>query len=192
MGTITIKKYQNKNEKLPKCYKKWYGKVLHRGTMGTDELANHIMKHGSVYTDDVVLGVTRKLMHCIAEQLAEGYKVKLDGIGTLYLGATSTGTDTAEDFDIVKNITRIGVKFLADQSKNSLYTARVMRQSNKLTTKVGIEDGSAENNENSGSLTPSTSPEGEGEDNQGSGTGSVTPTNGGDNGGDNSGGGKED
>ena len=74
MGTITIKKYQNTNEKLTKCYGKWYGKVLHRGTMGTDELANHIMKHGSVYTDDVVLGVTRKLMHCIAEQLAEGYK----------------------------------------------------------------------------------------------------------------------
>ena len=51
MGTITIKRYQNKNEKLPKCYKKWYGKVVHRGTMSTDELANHIMKHGSVYTD---------------------------------------------------------------------------------------------------------------------------------------------
>ena len=49
MGTITIKKYQNKNEKLPKCYKKWYGKVVHRGTMSTDELANHIMKHGSVH-----------------------------------------------------------------------------------------------------------------------------------------------
>ena len=97
----------------------------------------------------------------------------------------------------MKNITRIGVKFLADQSKNSLYTARVMRQSNKLTTKVGIEDGSTENDENSGSLTPSTSPEGEEGDNQGGGTGSVTPTNGGDNsggdnGGDNSGGGKED
>ena len=141
MGTITIKKYQNTNEKLPKCYKKWYGKVLHRGTMGTDELANHIMKHGSVYTDDVVLGVTRKLMHCIAEQLAEGYKVKLDGIGTLYLGASSTGADSSEDFDISKNITRIGVKFLADQSKNSIYTARVMRQSNTLTTKIGLEGG---------------------------------------------------
>ena len=59
MGTITIKRYQNINEKMPKCYKKWYGKVVHRGTMSTDELANHIMKHGSVYTDDVVLGVTR-------------------------------------------------------------------------------------------------------------------------------------
>ena len=137
MGTITIKRYQNKNEKLPKCYKKWYGKVVHRGTMSTDELANHIMKHGSVYTDDVVLGVTRKLMHCIAELLAEGYKVKLDGIGTLYLGASSTGVDEPEDFDVSRCITRIGVKFLADQSKNSIYTARVMRQSSTLTTKIG-------------------------------------------------------
>ncbi|MBQ7663047.1 MAG: hypothetical protein IJS48_06720, partial [Prevotella sp.] len=46
-----------------------------------------------------------------------------------------------EDFDISKNITRIGVKFLADQSKNSIYTARVMRQSNTLTTKIGLEGG---------------------------------------------------
>ena len=137
MGTITIKKYQNTNEKLTKCYGKWYGKVLHRGTMGTDELANHIMKHGSVYTDDVVLGVTRKLMHCIAELLTEGYKVKLDGIGTLYLAATSTGSDTYEDFEISKNITRIGVKFTADQSNDSLYTARMMRKNTNLTTKIG-------------------------------------------------------
>ena len=136
MGTITIKKYQNTNEKLTKCYGKWYGKVLHRGTMGTDELANHIMKHGSVYTDDVVLGVTRKLMHCIAEQLAEGYKVKLDGIGTLYLGASSTGADSSEDFDISKNITRIGVKFLADQSKNSIYTARVVSRADIWSTEA--------------------------------------------------------
>ena len=137
MGTITIKRYQNTNEKLPKCYKKWYGKVVHRGTMGTDELANHIMKHGSVYTDDVVLGVTRKLMHCIAEQLAEGYKVKLDGIGTLYLGASSTGVDYPEDFDISSNITRIGVKFLADQSHDSIFTAKMMKQNTSLTTKIG-------------------------------------------------------
>ena len=105
--------------------------------MSTDELANHIMKHGSVYTDDVVLGVTRKLMHCIAEQLAEGYKVKLDGIGTLYLGASSTGVDSPEEFDISRCITRIGVKFLADQSKNSIFTAKMMKQNTSLTTKIG-------------------------------------------------------
>ena len=79
--------------------------------------------------------------------------MKLDGIGTLYLGASSTGADSSEDFDISKNITRIGVKFLADQSKNSIYTARVMRQSNTLTTKIGLEgghlvDGSGSGNNN--------------------------------------------
>ena len=141
MGTITIKRYQNINEKMPKCYKKWYGKVVHRGTMSTDDLANHIMKHGSVYTDDVVRGVTRKLMHCIAEQLAEGYKVKLDGIGTLYLGVSSTGVDYPEDFDISRNLTRIGVKLLADQSHDSIFTAKMMKQNTSLTTKFGLEGG---------------------------------------------------
>ena len=136
MGTIYIKKYQNTNEQMTKCYRKWYGRIVHRETLGTDELAEHIMKHGTVYTDDVVLGLTRKLMHCIAEQLAEGYKVKLDGIGTLYLAATSTGVSSPEDFDASTNITGIRVKFLADQSNSSLYKSREMMKNVKLSTKL--------------------------------------------------------
>ena len=41
------------------------------------------MKHGSVYTEDVVIGVITKMKNCIQEMLADGHKVKLDGIGTL-------------------------------------------------------------------------------------------------------------
>ena len=144
MGTIYIKKYQNTNEQMPKCYRKWYGRIVHRETLGTEELAEHIMKHGTVYTDDVVLGLTRKLMHCIAEQLAEGYKVKLDGIGTLYLVAHSTGVESPEDFDASKNIKKIQVKFLPDQSNSSLYKTSNMAKSLKISTNLKpyqVDDG---------------------------------------------------
>ena len=134
MGTITIKKYQNTNEKLPKCYKKWYGKVVHRGTMSTDDLANHIMKHGSVYTEDVVIGVITKLKTCMQEMLADGYKVKLDGIGTLYPVLSSKGVDNAKDFSANEAVTRLGISFLADQSKKSVYKASAMRQGATLST----------------------------------------------------------
>jgi predicted histone-like DNA-binding protein len=134
MGKLLIKKYQNNNENLPKCYKKWYGRLIHRGTLGTAELAEHIMKHGTVYTDDVVMGVTRKLMHCIAEQLADGYKVKLDGIGTLYLAISCIGADSAEEFDTSKNVKGMRVQFLADQSNSSIYKGSEVRKMVKLST----------------------------------------------------------
>ena len=137
MGTIIIKKYQCQNEKLPKCYKKWYGKVMHRGTLDINDVAKHMMGHGTIFTDDVVIGVTRKLMHCIAEMITDGYKVKLDGIGTLYLAATSVGVDHPDEFDNERHIKRIGVKFLADQSHDSIFTARMMKQNTSLTTKIG-------------------------------------------------------
>ena len=128
-----IKKYQNNNENLPKCYKKWYGRLIHRGTLGTSELAEHIMKHGTVYTDDVVMGVTRKLMHCIAEQLADGYKVKLDGIGTLYLACKSLGVDDPDDYTASKHITSLHVRFLGDQSNGSLYSKQGLKRC-RMTT----------------------------------------------------------
>jgi hypothetical protein len=61
MGKLFIKKYQNNNPKNRTAYGKTYGRVGHIDTIDTDGLARHIMEHGSVYTDDVVLGVTRKL-----------------------------------------------------------------------------------------------------------------------------------
>jgi hypothetical protein len=56
---IFIRTIQNKNRKNAKAYGKWYGKVVHIGRVNTEQLAEHIMEHGSVYTDDVVIGITR-------------------------------------------------------------------------------------------------------------------------------------
>ena len=126
MGTIQIKKYERTvtigkgNEQRQKV-QKTYGKIIYRGTLSLNDMAEHIMKHGSVYTEDVVIGVITKLKNCIQEMLADGYKVKLDGIGTLYPVLTSEGVDNAKDFSAQENITRLGVAFLADQSKKSVY-----------------------------------------------------------------------
>ena len=75
--------------------KKTYGKIIYRGTMRLTDMAEHIMKHGSIYTEDVVIGVITKLKSCMQEMLADGYKVKLDGIGTLYPVLTSKGVADA-------------------------------------------------------------------------------------------------
>ena len=199
MGTIQIKKVEKKvvtgkvGENRQKVTKT-YGKIIYRGTLGLNEMAEHIMKHGTVYTEDVVIGVITKLKNCIQEMLADGYKVKLDGIGTLYPVTTSSGVTDAKDFNAQENITRVGVAFLADQSKKSLYKASAMKQGTTLSTKLYSElTGEDENSltpdpsptgQGDNSLTPDPSPTGEGSGNTGGSTGGESNGGGFESGGD--------
>ena len=141
MGTIQIKKIEKtvttgKMGQERQKVKKTYGKIIYRGTLSLNDMAEHIMKHGTVYTEDVVIGVITKLKNCMQEMLADGYKVKLDGIGTLYPVTTSEGVADAKDYNAQENITRVGISFLADQSKRSLYKASAMKLGTTLSTKL--------------------------------------------------------
>ena len=133
--TVQVKDADNTRKKVQKTY----GKIIYRKTLTLDDMAEHIMKHGSVYTEDVVIGVITKMKSCIQEMLADGHKVKLDGIGTLYPTLTSAGVDNAKDFSATENVTRIGIAFLADQSRKSMYKARSMREAVNLSTSVYSE-----------------------------------------------------
>ena len=143
--TVTIGKQGEERQKVQKTY----GKIIYSGTLKLTDMAEHIVKHGSVYTEDVVIGVITKLKNCMQEMLADGYKVKLDGIGTLYPVLTSQGVADAKDFSAQENVTRLGVAFLADQSKKSAYKASAMKNGTTLSTKLyseltGEEDGTTE------------------------------------------------
>ncbi len=180
MGTIQIKKVEKKvvtgkvGEDRQKV-KKTYGKIIYRGTLSPADMAEHIMKHGTMYTEDVVLGVITKLKSCMQEMLADGYKVKLDGIGTLYPVLTSSGVADAKDFSAQENITRVGILFLADQSKKSQYKASAMKQGTILSTKLYSELTGEDENPSAGSGQASGSGSGSGEGSgSGSGTGSIT------------------
>ena len=148
--TVQVKDANNTRKKVQKTY----GKIIYRKTLTLDDMAEHIMKHGSVYTEDVVIGVITKLKSCMQEMLADGHKVKLDGIGTLYPTLTSAGVDNAKDFSATENVTRIGIAFLADQSKKSAYKASAMRQGATLSTQLYSErtgeDGATESGNNGG------------------------------------------
>jgi hypothetical protein len=52
---------------------------------------------------------------------------------------TSEGVDDAKDFSAQENITRVGVAFLADQGKKSVYKASAMRQDTTLSTSLYSE-----------------------------------------------------
>ena len=142
--TVQVKDADNTRKKVQKTY----GKIIYRKTLTLDDMAEHIMKHGSVYTEDVVIGVITKMKNCMQEMLADGHKVKLDGIGTLYPTLTSAGVDNAKDFSATENVTRIGIAFLADQSRKSMYKARSMREAVNLSTSVYSELTGEDNTEN--------------------------------------------
>ena len=144
MGTIQIKKIEKtvttgKIGQERQKVKKTYGKIIYRGTLSLGDMAEHIMKHGTVYTEDVVIGVITKLKTCMQEMLADGYKVKLDGIGTLYPVLTSEGVTDASKYSAQENVTRVGVSFLADQSKKSQYKASAMKNATTLSTQLYSE-----------------------------------------------------
>jgi predicted histone-like DNA-binding protein len=171
--TVTIGKQGEERQKVQKTY----GKIIYSGTLKLTDMAEHIVKHGSVYTEDVVIGVITKLKNCMQEMLADGYKVKLDGIGTLYPVLTSQGVADAKDFSAQENVTRLGVAFLADQSKKSAYKASAMKNGTTLSTKLYSELTGEENG--------TTEPDGNGSTENGGGNGSQ---NGGNQNGDSNGG----
>lgn len=156
MNKIELKKVTRtvltgKGDVVRQKVQKTYGKIMYRGVVTLDNIAEHIMEHGTVFTEDVVVGVVTKLKNCMLEMLSDGWKVKLDGIGTLYPTVRSTGAASAEDFTPVENISRVGVSFRADQSKQSKYKASAMAQRVNLSTQLFEE------------LTASDEDEGEGE-----------------------------
>ena len=147
MARLTIKKYKNNNSKN-NGYGKTYGRLVHQDTMNTSDLCRHMMKHGTIFTSDVVKGVVEKFINCFEELLMEGNKIKLDGLGTFYLTATTEGVDDETKFS-ANNVKAIHVRFLPDQSKESEYATRMLTSKAKfrsLGEEAPAEEEGGENN----------------------------------------------
>ena len=148
MAKLIYKKYQNQNKKS-NGYGKTYARMVPVGTLDTNDICKHIAKHGTIYTSDIVKGVVEKFINCFEELLLEGYKLKLDGLGTFYLSVNTEGAETEKDFNPASNIKRVRVVFLGDKAKSSEYASVVMtrkaqwRDVNDLTGSEGESAGSS-------------------------------------------------
>ena len=142
-GVIIIKR-QNENAKNEKAFGKWYPRVMNTKTLTLDDVCDHIMEHGTIFTSDVVYGVTRKFVQCIQELLLSSHKVKLDGLGTFYLKprlkvgtndkghAVYGGAESKQDLDIQDVVFSLG--FMAERSSRSLYVSPVLsRNANRMS-----------------------------------------------------------
>ena len=121
MSTLTTIRYclQKSMNNKSNSYGKYYAKPVSQGTVDLDELASHISDHGSVYTRDVVVGVMTKMVDCINELLAQGYKVKLGELGTFYNSIRNDGKKAVSDpskFDVAQ-IAGVNLRFLPFSGK---------------------------------------------------------------------------
>ena len=139
MAKLFYRMYQNtiNNEKTNG---KFYARLVHTETLGLEALAEHIAHHGTVYTEDVVLGVLKKFSSCLLEMLYDSKKVKIEGLGTFYLSAASTGAESVDEFS-ADNIKRIRVRFLPEQVRQKLSSTRLRSEVSLLNianlTEVG-------------------------------------------------------
>jgi predicted histone-like DNA-binding protein len=103
---------------------KYYARAVHTSTMNTRAMAKHIMEHGGPYTEDVVMGVLMKYRNCMVEQLLEGNKVKIDGVGIFYLTLKTTGAESEEEFTATDNIKALRIRMLPSSTDDDNYTSK--------------------------------------------------------------------
>ena len=96
---------------------KWYARTAVIGRISWKELCRHIATHGSVYTEDVCVGVGMKILECVMEKLGEGYSVRFGDMGTFRLSLKSEGTESVSEFNAAHNIKGCYLRFLPNRSK---------------------------------------------------------------------------
>lgn len=111
---------------------KWYPTSITVGKpVSTDEVAKRLAIESTVSPSDTY-AVLKGLGSVLASFMAQGRTVKLDGVGTFYYTANTTGNgvDTPEEVS-AKQIAGVRVRFLPEKHQNS---------SNQVTTRSLVDE----------------------------------------------------
>ena len=97
---------------------RWFAYVNKAGTLSTRGLAQHMIEHGMIGNRAEVQAMLTKLSECIPELVAQGYGVKLDGIGIFYptIANTKGGAETVADFNLTQNVKDVRFRFKPDST----------------------------------------------------------------------------
>ena len=123
-GLYKMKKIQYsvammKNPAHPEEPRKAYGNLQLTGLVSTDELADHIAHHNSVFSKGTIVGILAELGVCMRELILQGYKVILGTLGTFAPGITCEGALTKDAFT-AQNIKDMDVNYLPGKSFENL------------------------------------------------------------------------
>ena len=139
---INIRK--NDNQYNP-GYGQYYPKAQERETISLAGLIKHMADHNSIYGEDVIEGVLKKMRGCIIELLSQGNSVKIDGLGTFMptVQATKNGISKADilagKWNAANYILGIHIRFLPEGAGDKDITSRVFKGMCSLST-YGVEE----------------------------------------------------
>ncbi len=97
---------------------RWFAYVNRVGTLSTRGLAQHMVEHGVLTNRADVEAILIKLSECIPELVAQGYGVKLNGIGIFYptIANVKGGAETVADFNLAQNVKGVRFRFTPDST----------------------------------------------------------------------------
>ena len=88
-----------KNLMRPEDAPKGYARIQHQKTLSLEDLADHIVGHGSPFSSGSIEGILIDMTKCIGEALSEGNNVNLGRLGVLKTAITCEGSEAGTDKD---------------------------------------------------------------------------------------------
>ena len=108
---------KNTNVKSP-VKDRWFAKVNRTGNITTRGLAEYLITLGVALDRSDVEKVLIKLAQAVPGIVAQGYGVKIPGLGIFYptIANKKGGADSVDDFSITKNIDGVRFRFRPDST----------------------------------------------------------------------------
>ena len=108
---------QNTNVKSP-VKDRWFAKVNRTGNITTRGLAEYLITLGVALDRSDVEKVLIKLAQAVPGIVAQGYGVKIPGLGIFYptIANKKGGADSVDDFSVTKNIDGVRFRFRPDST----------------------------------------------------------------------------
>ena len=130
-----------KNQMKPEDPAKAYANGQIREKMSTEKFIAHVASHNSVFSKGTIKGVLADVACCVREQLLNGNKVQLEGLGTFGFTISSQGAENVKDFTSA-NIKKINVIFTPDSELENLIDDAVFSPtSSRVVPKVSLVSG---------------------------------------------------
>ena len=110
--------YQNKNEKMTGSFQKWYARPVVTDTKSLTDVALEIQENTTAKEADAY-AVLKEMKNVLIKWLKEGYRIKIEGLGSFKLGLRSKGADSVEKFSVTENIKSTRVIFTPEVEVDS-------------------------------------------------------------------------
>jgi len=106
----------NNNQSTPLCYKRWYARAYHTETTTLRQLAERMQDNCTVKRADI-LAVLSELADTMRDELQNGHKVYIEGLGTFKMGMRSRGVDRPEDYRPDRDVMGLHIIFSPETTR---------------------------------------------------------------------------